>query len=274
MYLKLLSSALLTILTMSSSTHATDTSRYEHGETVLSTSNGNRSYPYSLLKPANRNTTAPLVIFLHGAGERGNDNQRQLTYLPERFLDAPHLNTRDCFVLAPQCPRDDAWAPFGNRSPESAEQTMAMKAAIHTIRKILSEENIDTSRIYLTGLSMGGYGSWDLAARHPDWFAAVVPICGGGDPQTAPKLVELPIWAFHGDKDQIVPESASSVMVSAIRKEGGRPAYTVLPGVGHGSWPYAYGPRGAMDWMFSQRNPDPPSDFKNTAVGTEAKTEP
>jgi len=259
---------------MSSSIHATDTSRYEHGETVLSTSNGNRTYPYRLMKPANRNTTAPLVIFLHGAGERGNDNQRQLTYLPERFLDAPHLNTRNCFVLAPQCPLDDAWAPFGPRTTESADQTPAMQAAIATIRKVLSEEKIDTSRIYLTGLSMGGYGSWDLAARHPEWFAAVIPICGGGDPGSAEKLAGLPIWAFHGDKDQIVPESASSEMVVAIRNAGGRPAYTVLPGVGHGSWPYAYGVRGAMDWMFAQRNPDPPREFRPTIMEPEAKREP
>ncbi len=259
---------------MSSSIHATDTSRYEHGESVLVTSNGNKTYPYRLLKPLNQNTSAPLVIFLHGAGERGNDNQRQLTYLPERFIDAPHLNTKNCFVLAPQCPIDDAWAPFGPRGPEATEQTKAMKAAIITIRKILSEENIDTSRIYLTGLSMGGFGSWDLAARHPDWFAAVVPICGGGDPKTASQLIDVPIWAFHGDKDQIVPEQASSKMVLAIRNAGGRPAYTVLQGVGHGSWPYAYGARVAMDWMFAQRHPNPPRVFGPKNIGPKANTEP
>ena len=274
MHLNLLTLVFLTILMMSSSTYAADTSRYEHGETVLSTSNGNKTYPYRLLTPTNRNTSAPLVIFLHGAGERGNDNQRQLTYLPERFLDAPHLNTRNCFVLAPQCPLDDAWAPFGPRGPEAADQTMAMKAAILTIRQILSEHDIDTSRIYLTGLSMGGFGSWDLAARHPDWFAAVVPICGGGDPDTASKLVDVPIWAFHGDKDQIVSENASREMVVAIRNAGGRPAYTVLPGVGHGSWPYAYGVRGAMDWMFAQRNPYPPHAFEPKTIGPEVKAEP
>ena len=274
MQMALLPSVLLVILMMSSSVQANDTTRYEHGETTMSTSNGNKTYPYRILKPANRNTSAPLVIFLHGAGERGDDNQRQLTYLPERFLDAPHLNTRNCFVLAPQCPSDDSWSPFRARKDRPAEQTKALKAAIVTIQKILSEENIDTSRIYLTGLSMGGFGSWDLAARHPDWFAAVIPICGGGDPRTASKLTDVPIWAFHGDTDKIVPESASQRMVTAIRDAGGRPAYTVLPGVGHASWPYAYGPRGAMDWMFAQRNPHPPTGFSSTDARLESKTEP
>ncbi len=137
------------------------------------------------------------------------------------------------------------------------DQTRAMKAVVATIRKIVTEENVDTSRIYLTGLSMGGYGSWDLAARHPDWFAAVVPICGGGDPKSALRLAKLPIWVFHGQNDKVVPESASLKMVDALRDAGGRPAYTSLPGVGHDSWPYAYGPRGAMDWMFAQKNPIP-----------------
>ena len=272
MYLKYIMSILFATIIMSPLAWATDVRRYEHGETVLTSSNGNRSYPYRILKPDNRNTSAPLVVFLHGAGERGSDNKRQLTYLPTRFVDAPHLNTRNCFVLAPQCPTDDVWAPFGPRGSKPVEQTMAMKAVVTTIEKILSEENIDTSRIYLTGLSMGGYGSWDLAARHPGWFAAVVPICGGGDTSTASRLVDLPIWAFHGDKDQIVPERASREMVLAVRNAGGRPAYTVLPGVGHGSWPYAYGPRGAMDWMFAQRNPTPPTTF--TAGLTQPDTNP
>lgn len=269
----IITSVVLALFMMSSPTLAADTTRYEHGETVLSNSNGNRSYPYRILKPSNHNRTAPLVIFLHGAGERGDDNQRQLTYLPQRFLDAPHLNTRDCFVLAPQCPEDDTWAPFEIREGEPVEHTKAMQAAIITIRKIISQENIDTSRIYLTGLSMGGYGSWALAARHPDWFAAVVPICGGGDPRTASKLVDVPIWAFHGDQDQVVPEHASSEMVLAIRKAGGSPAYTVLPGVGHGSWPWAYGIRGAMDWMFAQRNPDPPRGLRQMSTETEINPE-
>ena len=197
------------------------------------------------------------MVFLHGAGERGNDNQAQLTYLPKQFLKANHLRDRPCHVLAMQCPKREQWAPYQTRVSTPRPPLPAMQAVIAAIKKVIAEEDIDHARVYLTGLSMGGYGSWDLAARHPDWFAAVVPICGGGQVTNAKQLTDVPIWAFHGEDDRVVPESESRRMVEAIRAAGGTPAYTNLPGVDHGSWHFAYGPRGAMEWMFAQRNPDP-----------------
>ena len=229
--------------------------QFEHGSVTLG--NSNKSYHYRHLRPENPDEPAPLVIFLHGAGERGDNNEGQLKYLPTQFLNAEHLSDKRCHVLAMQCPKKEQWAPYRGISRRQSAPLPAMQALIKAIRKIIIEEEIDPSRIYLTGLSMGGYGSWDLAARHPEWFAAVVPVCGGGRVGTAERLKNLPIWAFHGTADKVVPESQSRRMIKAIRLAGGRPAYSALPGVGHGSWHIAYAPGGAMEWMFAQKNPDP-----------------
>jgi predicted peptidase len=107
--------------------------------------------------------------------------------------------------------------------------------------------------VYLTGISMGGYGSWDLAARMPEWFAAVIPICGGGDETTAPKLKGLPIWCFHGAADKAVPVERSRTMVEAVKAAGGTVQYTEYEGVGHDSWSPAYRDPATLDWLFRQR---------------------
>ncbi len=214
-----------------------------------------QTYHYRLLTPETSSDAYPLVVFLHGAGERGDDNTSQLKYLPTGFVQDAHLRNRACFVLAMQCPPDDQWATFDTHNARPENPTKAMSALIETLHRVLATHPIDRSRIYLTGLSMGGYGSWDLAARHPELFAAVVPICGGGHIETADTLTALPIWAFHGTADQVIPESESTRMIEAIRQAGGTPAYTALDRVGHESWHFAYGPHGAMEWMFAQRKP-------------------
>lgn len=244
---------------------------FEPGAIDLQVDGKNLTYPYQLHRPERlaKDEQAPLVVFLHGAGERGKDNAAQLRHFPERFIKEKHLARHDAFLLAVQCPRNEAWVNIDKRwegEPDFQNPSPAILAVAEAIRKIVREEQVDTSRIYLTGLSMGGFGSWDLAARHPEWFAAVVPICGGGVPATADRLVDLPIWAFHGSLDDVVPERQSRVMVEAIRREGGRPAYTVLPGVRHDSWHHAYGPEGAMSWMFSQVRPGPKPDFSDTGI--------
>ena len=212
-----------------------------------------RSYGYRLLSPEQSEQRRPLVVFLHGAGERGDDNTSQLMYLPIRFVRDSHLRDRACYVLAMQCPRDDQWATYNTRTTSPTNPTDAMTALMAALNEVIATHQVDRSRIYLTGLSMGGYGSWDLAARHPELFAAVVPICGGGHIDTAARLTDMPIWAFHGMDDNVVPEKQSARMVEAIRQAGGTPAYTTLEQVGHGSWHFAYGPQGAMEWMFAQR---------------------
>lgn len=126
------------------------------------------------------------------------------------------------------------------------------------IEHTLEQHHIDPDRIYLTGLSMGGFGSWELAARRPDLFAAIVPVCGGGRPDCAESLKNLPLWAVHGSEDTVVLPERSREMITAIQSVGGTPRYTELPGVGHNCWKYAYDPEsGILKWMFQQRRKRP-----------------
>ena len=231
--------------------------RFEEGAITIDTPGGSRTYPYRLLRPdVPEGVTLPLLVFMHGAGERGDDNTAQLKHFPERWLRSPHLNRHDAFILAVQCPRDTAWTDWNWTWDDTAKEpplTDAMRAVMAAIDDTIKAHPIDENRLYLTGLSMGGYGSWELAARQPGRWAAVVPICGGGHPQFTPGLVGTPVWAWHGTHDDVVPESRSRVLVDALDEAGGEVLYTTLPGVGHGSWHVTYGPGGAMDWMFAQR---------------------
>ncbi|MEM6572271.1 MAG: GDSL-type esterase/lipase family protein, partial [Planctomycetota bacterium] len=215
--------------------------------------------PYRLVVPAEiePGRAYPLVRFLHGAGERGDDNETQLVHFPVRMMTPDRRASMPCFVLAPQCPGNDRWttADWGSKtsSPMSAEPTVPMRGAIEALFEVVASEPIDTSRIYLTGLSMGGYGAFDLATRHPDWFAAVAPVCGGGDERQAGRLAGLPISVWHGDADRAVPFERSRQMVAALRALGEEPEYRELEGVGHDAWNHAYEANGCLEWMFEQR---------------------
>jgi len=218
-------------------------------------------FAYRLLKPAAIASGAryPLVIFLHGAGERGNDNLNQLEYFPTWIAQPSARQAHPCFVLAPQCRDDQKWADVDwskiESTPLSATPTVDMLAVIAALEDTLKRESVDPTRIYLTGLSMGGYGSWDLAARMPERFAAVIPICGGGDEATAAKIKDLPIWCFHGDADTAVPVERSRTMIEALRVAGGTPKYSELSGVGHDSWTPAYRDPDVLAWLFAQKKP-------------------
>lgn len=218
-----------------------------------------KTVDYRLLKPASidDNKKYPLVVFLHGAGERGSDNENQLKYFPTQMAQ-PHWRERfPCYVLAPQCPKDQKWVDVDWSLKEShqtpAETSGPMQAVISMIQRTLMEEQIDPQRIYLTGLSMGGYGTWDLATRHPDWFAAAAPICGGADNDRVHILKSMPVWVAHGDADRAVPVERSRLAVQALRKAGGNPVYVELSGVGHNSWTPSYSdPDGLVPWLFRQ----------------------
>ena len=218
-------------------------------------------FRHRLLRPARPEPGRryPVVLFLHGAGERGSDNTAQLKYLP-RWMAEPAMQERHpCFLVAPQCRSDHTWVEVAwsdpRSTPQAAAPTTDLAAAIAALDAVLAAEPVDPDRVYLTGLSMGGYGSWDLAARAPERFAAVLPICGGGDEATAPRLVKLPIWAFHGSADRAVPVSRSRTMIEAVRAAGGAPKYTELEGVGHDAWTPAYRDPAVLDWLFAQRRP-------------------
>jgi len=218
-------------------------------------------FRYRLLRPtpAAPGRRYPVVLFLHGSGERGSDNEAQLKFLPTWLAEPAMRERHPCLVVAPQCRTDHKWVevswqdPQGGQQPE--EPSVDLSAAVAALDDVLAAEPADPDRVLLTGLSMGGYGTWDLAARCPERFAAALPICGGGDAATARRLVKLPIWAFHGADDRVVPPSRSRAMVEAIRAAGGTPTYTEFPGVGHDSWTPAYRDPAVLDWFFAQRRP-------------------
>lgn len=231
-------------------------------QTVTYTGGGYKDevFKYQVLPPAKieAGKKYPLVLFLHGAGERGTDNQGQLKYFPDLMAKAEYREKYPCFVVAPQCRNDKKWSevPWGEKKSVAMDEKPGdqMNVAIAALKKTLAENPIDEKRVYLTGLSMGGYGSWELAMRHPEWFAAVAPICGGGDETHAKALVGLPVWAWHGDKDGAVPVERSRQMIEAIKKAGGEPKYTEIAGGGHNVWDQAYqDPNGIIPWMFEQK---------------------
>lgn len=185
----------------------------------------------------------PLILFLHGAGERGDDVEKVKVHGPpkiaERTPDFPFI------VVSPQCPSGETW------------NDEALEALLD---HALANWAIDAHRVYLTGLSMGGYGAWSLAQACPERFAAVVPICGGGsaaranlygDSPRGKALRELPFWAFHGEKDDVVPPRESERMVEALRKLGCDVRYTVVPGVGHDAWVKAYDDPKLYTWLLA-----------------------
>lgn len=216
--------------------------------------------PYRLLKPVHmkKRNLYPLVIFLHGSGERGNDNKKQLTHGTYLFQKPEHVKNFPCFVLAPQCPEGSRWveAPWDSpkhQIPANPSQPLQM---VHDLILQLTETlPVDPDRIYITGLSMGGFGTWDMLARWPDLFAAGIPICGGGDTRTASHIAHIPVWIFHSSDDGVVPVEFSRNMALALEKSGATFRYTEYNDAGHGSWKPAYEEPGLLPWLFSHKKP-------------------
>jgi len=197
----------------------------------------------------------PIVLFLHGAGERGNDNEIQLTYIDKIFGSKNFRNKYPAFILVPQCPPDKRWVEVdwnlkSHIIPEKMSDPLRLTTAL--LIATINKYSIDTERIYITGLSMGGYGTWDMIARFPGMFAAAIPICGGGDENTAKDIANIPIWAFHGTLDKVVPVTRSRNMINAIKNEGGNPKYTEVQTKGHFVWNTAYSTTGIWNWFFNQ----------------------
>lgn len=201
--------------------------------------------------------TYPLVIFLHGSGERGNDNKAQLKWGVLNFATDQMMMRHPAIVVAPQCPYNQQWSNFtGFRSKEGlrleANPSPSMKLLIGLIHQLIKQRPVDTSRIYITGLSMGGFGAYDAIERYPHLFAAAIPVAGGGDPTRAALIAHLPLWDFHGAEDAAVDPRLSRVMISALWKAGGHPGYTEYPGVGHFSWLGVYSDPVVLAWLFRQ----------------------
>ena len=182
----------------------------------------------------------PVILFLHGYGERGSDLEKvKLHGLPKNIAagqDYPFV------VISPQCPDTTVW-------PEQVEALNSL------VGHILETYAVDPQRVYLTGLSMGGYGTWHLASRYPKRFAAIAPICGGGDWWMPPRLKDLPAWVFHGDADQVVVLAESQVMVDRLTELGADITFTVYPGVEHNSWTETYNNPDLYTWFLSHQRP-------------------
>jgi predicted peptidase len=181
----------------------------------------------------------PLVLFLHGAGERGSDLEKVKTHGPPKLVEAGQKIP--AIVASPQCPQNSWW-------------TNHLDALVALLDDLVARLNVDPERVYLTGISMGGYGTWALAALEPERFAAAAPICGGGSGvATAVRVSDLPIWAFHGEADPVVPVDESRRLVDAIQRRGGtRVKLTTYPGVGHDSWTQTYEDPAFWEWLFAQ----------------------
>ncbi len=198
---------------------------------------------YAILKPAKikPETKYPLVVSLHGAGGRGSEKW-QGNCAANRALGNPERRQKyPCYIIAPTVDRNQRWdgAPLA--------------ALIELIKSSLKKHPIDPTRIYVTGQSMGGAGTYSAILAEPNLFAAAVPVCGRGQPDQAKKIIHLPIWIFHGEKDSVVPTRHSREMVEALKKAGGKPIYTEYAGVRHNSWDPAYAEEKLWAWLFAQK---------------------
>ena len=198
----------------------------------------------------------PLVIFLHGSGERGNNNWAQLRNGVLAFVEPDNFRRNPCFILAPQCPAGKRWSGVNLQTAISWQEqaTGPMQLLIELIESTLKNNPaIDPNRIYLTGLSMGGAGAFDLLMRKPDWFAAGLPLCGGGDPALAAKIKNIPLWVFHGKQDEVVLPERSRRIVQALKKLDAPVQHTEYSTLGHSIWNETYYNPEVINWLFAQR---------------------
>jgi predicted peptidase len=191
---------------------------------------------YLIYRPARSEGPRPLVLFLHGAGERGDDLEQVTVHgLPRRIREGFRP---DCIVVAPQCPFEQRWQP---------------ESLIELLKQVEGDNDVDRDRVYLTGLSMGGSGVWALGMAQAHRFAALAPICGRGDPSRACSIAHIPVWAFHGARDDVVPLQCTLDMVEALRACGAEPRITVYPEADHDSWTETYASPELYAWLFNQR---------------------
>ncbi|HEX8038655.1 MAG TPA: prolyl oligopeptidase family serine peptidase [Chryseosolibacter sp.] len=218
---------------------------------------------YRILYPEHydRGKKYPLVLFLHGAGERGSDNEKQLIHGSKQFVEPKVRKKYPAIVVFPQCPEEDFWAsvkfdrngsPFQFDFDYSRPLNASLVLAIDLVKTLVGNGSVDARRVYITGLSMGGMGTFEAVYHNPGLFAAAMPICGGGDTLRYEK-VKTPFWIFHGDADQVVDVKYSRAMVARLRQLKVKVKYTEYPGVNHNSWDSAFAEPKFLRWMFRKR---------------------
>ncbi len=220
--------------------------------------------PYRLLLPQNFDAKKeyPLILFLHGAGERGRDNEVQLVHGAKLFLLEEVRKNFPAIVIFPQCSENSYWSNVlhvrdsnGVRTfqfQKEGDPTKAMAQVQSLLKKMSSEFQIDKDRIYVGGLSMGGMGTFEIVRRNPKMFAAAFPICGGGNTASTKKMRKTAWWVFHGAKDNVVPPGLSEQMVTALKKRNASVKFTLYPDANHNSWDAAFAEKELMPWLFSQ----------------------
>lgn len=251
--------SLLLLFSISSALTAQDLSAYEKKQFIR----GNDTLHYRILYPSKykKNKAYPLVMFLHGSGERGYDNQAQLTHGASVFLQAKNRKYFQGIVIFPQCPPEKAWSNYyrktdGTRVIDSESEPPTTQRLVKALMDSLVENrHVNERRVYLGGLSMGAFGAYDLLQRYPDFFAAAFPICGIPDiPLLVQRAKSVPMWIFHGDKDQAVPPEPNRELYKALMTAGAQDVtYSEYPGVGHNSWDNAFAEPKLLPWLFSQK---------------------
>jgi predicted peptidase len=212
-------------------------------------------YRWSAPEKIEPGKTYPLVLFLHGAGERGDDNKAQLKHGVIPIIKGAEKLGNPVFLIAPQCPRYQWWsAPAQDRTRLNAanQPNALLENVLALVTEVQKKHPVDPKRLHVTGISMGGFGTWDLMARAPGHIASAIPICGGGDPALARKFKDVPVWAFHGEADEVVPVQGTRSMIEALEKAGGKPKATYYPGVGHDSWTRTYDNPEVIRWLLEQ----------------------
>ena len=223
----------------------------------------NDTLNYRLLLPKDftKDKQYPVVLFLHGAGERGNDNQKQLAHGSKLFLSQTARDSFPAIVIFPQCPKNDYWSnaevdrttcPLTITFPPDLPPTNALNLVMHLMEDMTQKPYVNKDQIYVGGLSMGGMGTFEILYRKPDLFAAAFAICGGGNPNTAKLFAKkVPMSIYHGAKDDVVKPQLSLAMVNAILEAGGTPNFTLYAKDNHNSWDSTFAETELLSWLFS-----------------------
>ena len=217
----------------------------------------NDTLRYRILAPLDydENEKYPVHLFLHGSGERGNDNESQLFHGSKQFLDKNNREKYKSWVIFPQSPNNDWWG--GHYDPYKFDYNIKKSEALGLVIKLMDEfvqrKDVDSDKVYVTGLSMGGMGTYAILTRRPDMFAAATPICGDGDPSSVSNFAKkVPVWIFHGSLDKTVLPEQSLKMANGIIKAGGNPRITFYENVEHNSWDIAFAEKDFLKWIHSK----------------------
>ena len=250
---------LLLVFFVFNNLYSQDLSLYEKESFVFE----NDTLNYRILRPLNYNPNKryPVHLFLHGSGERGNDNSSQLTHGGKLFLKKENREKYNSWVIFPQCSKNDRWPSLSSDqwdksfNNNNSKPNKSLGLVIRLMDKFIEKNQVDKQRIYLSGLSMGGMGTFEILFRRPNMFAAATPICGNGIPQLAKLYADkVPLWIFHGSDDNVVSPKYSLAMAKAIIEAGGSPKMTLYENTGHGSWNNAFEEKDFLKWIHSKSN--------------------